>query len=101
MKPIRLQPQLVHFVVRDLPAGFVSRASSKAFTQRPLLAVVAPIRLTTASYGLSMNKVAMDLRLPVTRIAEIVGESHGITSDTALRFARYFKTTPEFWMNSR
>lgn len=50
-------------------------------------------------YGLSVNRLAMDLHVPVTRIAEIVAERRGITSDTALRLARYFKTTPEFWMN--
>lgn len=50
-------------------------------------------------YGLSMNKLAMDLHVPVTRIAEIVNERRGITSDTAFRLARYFKTTPQFWMN--
>jgi addiction module HigA family antidote len=49
--------------------------------------------------GLSMNRVAMDLRVPVTRIADIANERHGITADTALRFARYFKTSPAFWMN--
>jgi antitoxin HigA-1 len=50
-------------------------------------------------YGLSMNKLAMDLRVPVTRIADILAERRGITSDTALRLGRYFKTSPEFWMN--
>lgn len=50
-------------------------------------------------YGLSMNRLALDLHVPVTRIAEIVNERRGITSDTALRLARYFKTTPQFWMN--
>src|SRR5580692_9903602 len=50
-------------------------------------------------YGLSMNRLALDLRVPVTRIADIVAERRGITSDTALRLARYFKTSPEFWMN--
>ena len=49
--------------------------------------------------GLSMNKMAMDLRVPVTRIADIVHERRGITADTALRFARYFKSSPIFWMN--
>jgi len=49
--------------------------------------------------GLSMNKLAMDLRVPVTRIAEIVHERRAITADTALRLGRYFKTTPVFWMN--
>src|SRR5215510_6773727 len=49
--------------------------------------------------GLSMNKVAMALRVPVTRIADIVKERRGITADTALRFARYFRNSPTFWMN--
>jgi addiction module HigA family antidote len=49
--------------------------------------------------GLSMNKLALDLRVPVTRISEIVHELRGITTDTALRLARYFNTTPRFWLN--
>jgi len=49
--------------------------------------------------GLSMNKMAMDLRVPVTRIAEIVAERRSVTADSALRFARYFNNSPTFWMN--
>jgi addiction module HigA family antidote len=49
--------------------------------------------------GLSMNRMAMDLRVPVTRIADIVNERRGLTADTALRFARYFNNAPAFWMN--
>ncbi len=49
--------------------------------------------------GLSMNRIALDLRVPLTRIADIVHERRGITADTALRFARYFKTAPTFWLN--
>ncbi len=49
--------------------------------------------------GLSMNALALDLHVPVTRIAEVVHERRAITPDTALRLARYFNTTPEFWMN--
>ena len=49
--------------------------------------------------GLTMNRIAMDLRVPVTRIADIVNEKRGITADTALRFARYFRNSPTFWMN--
>ncbi len=49
--------------------------------------------------GLSMNRLALDLRVPVTRIAEIVGERRGITVDTALRLARYFRNSPAFWLN--
>jgi addiction module HigA family antidote len=49
--------------------------------------------------GLSMNRMAMDLRVPVTRIAEIVAERRSVTADPALRFARCFKNSPTFWMN--
>ena len=48
---------------------------------------------------LSMNRLALDLRVPVTRIAEIVHERRGITPDTALRLARYFDTSARFWLN--
>ncbi|HTR26536.1 MAG TPA: HigA family addiction module antitoxin [Terriglobales bacterium] len=48
---------------------------------------------------LSMNRLALDLRVPVTRITEIVHERRGITPDTALRLARYFNTSAGFWMN--
>jgi addiction module HigA family antidote len=41
----------------------------------------------------------MAVRVPVTRIADIVNEKHAITADTALRFARYFNSSPTFWMN--
>ena len=50
-------------------------------------------------HRLSMNKLALDLRVPVTRIADIVAERRGISPDTALRLGRYFKTTPRFWLN--
>src|SRR6202158_5349915 len=49
--------------------------------------------------GLSMNRLALDLRVPVTRIAEIVHERRAITPDTALRLARYFNTSAGFWLN--
>ncbi len=49
--------------------------------------------------SLSMNRVAIDLRVPVTRIADIVNGRRGISADTALRLARYFKNSPAFWMN--
>ncbi len=49
--------------------------------------------------GLSANALAIALRVPATRISEIVNERRGITADTALRLGRYFRMTPEFWMN--
>jgi addiction module HigA family antidote len=49
--------------------------------------------------GISINRLGRDLRVPVTRMSEIVNGRRGITADTALRLARYFGTAPEFWMN--
>jgi addiction module HigA family antidote len=48
--------------------------------------------------GLSANALAMELRVPVTRITEIVRERRGVTADTALRLGRYFNMPAEFWM---
>ena len=49
--------------------------------------------------GISINRLARDLRVPVTRISEIVNCRRGISADTALRLSRYFGNTSEFWMN--
>lgn len=52
-----------------------------------------------APLGLSSSALAIALRVPVTRINEIVNERRSVTADTALRLARYLRTTPEFWLN--
>jgi len=49
--------------------------------------------------GLSMNRLALALHVPVPRVAEIVHERRSITPDTALRLARYFNTSARFWLN--
>jgi len=49
--------------------------------------------------GLSAYALAKALRVPVNRITGIVKGERAITADTALRLARYFDTTPEFWLN--
>lgn len=49
--------------------------------------------------GLSQYRLAKDLSVPPRRINEIVHGKRGISADTALRFARYFRTSDEFWMN--
>ncbi len=51
------------------------------------------------SLGMTVNKLALELRVPATRIAEIVHRRRGISADTALRLARYFDTSPKFWLN--
>ena len=49
--------------------------------------------------GLTANRLAMELMVPVTRVNHIARGQRAITADTALRLSRYFGTTPQFWMN--
>ena len=49
--------------------------------------------------ALSNNALALALRVPATRIHDIVHEKRNITPDTALRLSIYFGTTAEFWLN--
>ena len=48
--------------------------------------------------GLSQNRLALDIGVPSRRINEIVLGKRGISADTALRLARYFGTSPQFWL---
>jgi len=48
--------------------------------------------------GMSQNKLAMALHVPARRINEIVLGKRRVTADTALRLARYFKMSPQFWL---
>jgi addiction module HigA family antidote len=49
--------------------------------------------------GLSVNGLARELKVPVTRISEIVNGRRGLNADTSLRLSRYFGSTPEFGIN--
>jgi addiction module HigA family antidote len=49
--------------------------------------------------GMSAHALAMALRVPAPRINDIVRERRAVTSDTALRLARFFGTTAQFWVN--
>lgn len=49
--------------------------------------------------AISQNQLASDLRVPPGRINRIIKGKRSITSDTALRLAKYFGNSPEFWMN--
>src|ERR1700686_574156 len=49
--------------------------------------------------NISQNKLAMKIRVPATRIGDIVHGRRAVTPDTALRLARFFGNSPEFWLN--
>lgn len=52
-----------------------------------------------APLGMSPNALSIQLRVPAPRINDVVREKRGVTTDTALRLARYFNTTAQFWLN--
>ena len=49
--------------------------------------------------GISRNRLGIDLGIPPQRIGEIARGRRSITLDTALRLAKYFRTSPQFWLN--
>ncbi|MEI2300962.1 HigA family addiction module antitoxin [Ensifer sp. MJa1] len=49
--------------------------------------------------NMSAGALAKKLNVPRTRIERLAAEQTPVTTDTALRLAKYFRTTPEFWMN--
>ncbi len=98
----------------EKPRPRAERASARlavaAAFQTGSVAVATPDRITThpgevlaeeflKPLGLSVNALAMALRVPATRMGAIVKAERAVTADTALRLARFFGTSPEFWVN--
>lgn len=52
-----------------------------------------------ADMGISVNRLARDTRMPLSRASELVNGKRAITAETALRLARFFGTSPEYWLN--
>ena len=71
--------------------------------RQPLMPPVHPGEVLREDFmkplGLTVNKLALDLHVPATRIGEIVHGRRRVTAETALRLARYFHTNAEFWLN--
>lgn len=69
----------------------------------PLMSPVHPGEVLREDFmnplGLTVNKLALELHVPATRVGEIVHQRRRITADTALRLGRYFKTDAQFWLN--
>ena len=68
-----------------------------------LLANITPGEILAEEFlkpkGITQYRLAKDIGVPPRRINEIVKGQRAITADTALRLARYFGTSPEFWLN--
>jgi len=51
--------------------------------------------------GITQAKLAEDLNVPIQRVNTLVRGKRGISPETALLLARFFKMSPEFWMNAQ
>jgi addiction module HigA family antidote len=84
-------------IALEAPSG---RCLTVVMTKNPL-APVHPGEILRAEFleplDLTPYALAAALRIPRTRIERLVREETAMTPDTALRLARYFRTTPEFW----
>ena len=71
-------------------------------TRRKQLPPIHPgtiLREDLRDAGISMNRLARDLRVPMNRISAIVNGRRAISADTAMRLAKYFGTSAQYWMN--
>jgi antitoxin HigA-1 len=79
------------------------QASKSSITTKPeRLPLIPPGTILEEEFlkplHLSVNALSLALRVPATRMLAIVKGERTITADTALRLARYFGNTPEFWL---
>jgi addiction module HigA family antidote len=54
-----------------------------------------------APLGMTQTELAQRIRVSFPRVNELINGKRGVTPDTALRLARLFGTTPEFWLNGQ
>lgn len=78
-------------------------SNSSTTTENDLIEPIHPGEILMEDFiegfGITQNRLAVEIGVPPRRINEIVHGKRGITADTAIRLARYFGTSEEFWMN--
>lgn len=80
-----------------------SSITTKAVSKKKPLNAVHPGEILREEFmapmGITAYRLAKDLHVPLPRINDVVREKRNLTADTALRLARYFGSSAEFWMN--
>jgi len=56
------------------------------------------LKETLEDLGISMNRLSKEIHVPANRISSIIAGQRAVTGESALRLARYFDTTPEYWL---
>lgn len=80
-----------------------SKSSTTTTEGSEFLPLIHPGEILSEEYlkplGMTLGGLAGALRVPAGRVREIIRGRRRITPDTALRLARYFGTSPQFWLN--
>ena len=95
----RRRPGGLHYFIVWLGLVCLSSLLSRRRSALPENGVQVRLWAFPDALDLTANALAIALRVPGPRINDVVREKRGITPDTALRLARYFGTTGEFWLN--
>lgn len=78
-------------------------SNSSAIAETDLIEPINPGEILMEDFiegfGITQNVLAVSINVPPRRINEIVHGKRAITADTAIRLARYFGTSGQFWMN--
>jgi addiction module HigA family antidote len=90
------EPEVARVLVPVSITSQLKRLTPKRITAHPGEIILEKF---LKPFGISVKALAIALRVPATRIGAIVKGERGVSADTAMRLARYFGTTPEFWMN--
>lgn len=80
----------------------MSRSSTTIEDESGMLEPIHPGEILLEEFlkplGISQNRLARDVGVPVSRVAGLVKGERSVTADTALRLARYFGTSPDVWL---
>ena len=94
------KPEAMSYKAVVLALHYTGRRHRMAITKQKRLPPIHPgevVQDLLNESGLTVNALAMALRVPANRIGDIVKGRRGITADTALRLARFFGTSAEMW----
>jgi addiction module HigA family antidote len=81
----------------------ITKQAKEAMPKKPVIPPIHPGETLREDFlvplAMSVNRLALELHVPATRVNEIARGRRAITADTALRLGRFFGTSPQFWMN--
>ena len=73
--------------------------SRSSITTKAVIHPGAILKEDLADAGISINELARSIRVPPNRLSRVIRGERGVTADTALRLAAFWRTSARYWMN--